>query len=307
MNIERDAARLDPTLVRRAFERAAATYDAAAVLQNEVGTRMAERLGVVKLAPAVILDAGCGTGAALGELHARYPQALLVGVDLAYNMTLAARRRAATAAAGERSLLGRLLGQRRAIPELQPRLLCADLCRLPLDAGCVGLVWSNLAVHWVDSPQLAFAEFHRVLSVGGLVSFTTFGPDTLRELRAAFAAVDRATHVHRFIDMHDLGDMLVHVGFADPVMDMEMLTLTYADPGMLMHELKAVGARNATAGRPRGMMGRAGWGRMLAALEGFRREGRLPASFEVIYGHAWKPAPRVARDGRAIVHFERRR
>jgi malonyl-CoA O-methyltransferase len=308
MNTERDPARLDTALVRRAFERAAATCDTVAVLQNEVGARMAERLGVVKLAAAAILDAGCGTGVALGELRTRYPNAQLIGLDLAYNMALAARQRAAAVAGGERSLLGRLLGSRvRVTPDLRPRLLCGDLCRVPLKAACVELVWSNLTLQWVNSPQLAFAEFHRVLAVGGLVSFTTLGPDTLRELRAAFAAADAATHVHRFIDMHDLGDMLVHAGFADPVMDMEMLTLTYADAAALMRELKALGAHNATAGRPRGMMGRGRWRRMLAALEGFRRDGRLPASFEVIYGHAWKPAPRVAPDGRAIVHVERRR
>jgi malonyl-CoA O-methyltransferase len=307
MSTDGDPTRLDAAQVRRAFERAAASYDAVAVLQNEVGARMAERLGVVKLAPATILDAGCGTGVALGELHTRYPDAQLIGLDLAYNMTLAARRRATAVASGERSLLGRLLGSRRATPDLRPRMLCGNLCRLPLKAGCVDLVWSNLTLQWVDSPQVAFAEFHRVLAVGGLVSFTTFGPDTLRELRKAFAAADSATHVNRFIDMHDLGDMLVHAGFADPVMDMEMLTLTYADADALMRELKALGAHNATAGRPRGMMGRERWRRMLAALEGFRRDGRLPASFEVVYGHAWKPAPRVAPDGRAIVHIERRR
>jgi malonyl-CoA O-methyltransferase len=146
-----------------------------------------------------------------------------------------------------------------------------------------------------------------VLAVGGLLSFTTFGPDTLRELRSAFAAVDAATHVNRFVDMHDLGDMLVEAGFADPVIDMEMLTLTYADATALMRELKSLGAHNVTSSRPRGMMGRGRWLRMLAALEAFRRDGRLPVSFEVIYGHAWKPSPRVLSDGRAIVHFERHR
>jgi malonyl-CoA O-methyltransferase len=189
---------------------------------------MAERLGVVKLAPAAILDAGCGTGVALGELHARYPDARLIGLDLAYNMALAARRRAAAVAAGERSLLGRLLGSRRATPDLRPRLLCGDLCRSPLKAACVELVWSNLTLQWVNSPQLAFAEFHRVLAVGGLVSFTTLGPDTLRELRTAFAAADAATHVSRFIDMHDPATCSC-TRFRRPGDGYEMLTLTYAD------------------------------------------------------------------------------
>ena len=145
-----------------------------------------------------------------------------------------------------------------------------------------------------------------MLRVGGLLTFTTFGPDTLRELRAAFAGVDRATHVSRFIDMHDLGDMLVNTGFAEPVVDMEKLTLTYADATALMRDLKAIGAHNATLGRPRGLTGRARWQRMLEALETFRRDDRLPATFEVVYGHAWKPEPRVSADGRAIVRFEPR-
>jgi malonyl-CoA O-methyltransferase len=307
MTTERHPAALDRRLVRRAFERAASTCDAAAVLQREVGARMAERLGIIKLTPGAILDAGCGTGEALGELRTRYPAAQIFGLDLAWNMTLAARRRTTPDLAGERSLLARLLGARAAATVPTPRMVCGDITQLPLKAGCVDLVWSNLALQWVDAPPQAFAEFHRVLNVGGLLSFTTFGPDTLRELRAAFAAVDAATHVNRFVDMHDLGDMLVETGFADPVMDMEMMTLTYADATALMRELKALGAHNVTASRPRGMMGRQRWHRMQDALDAFRREGRLPASFEVIYGHAWKPAPRVVPDGRAIVRFQAHR
>ena len=204
-------------------------------------------------------------------------------------------------------MLARILGTRAAGPTSNPGIVCGDITQLPLRAGGVDLVWSNLALQWIDAPPQALAEFHRVLAVGGLLSFTTFGPDTLRELRSAFAGVDAATHVNRFVDMHDLGDMLVEAGFADPVMDMEMLTLTYADATALMRELKSLGAHNVTSSRPRGMMGRGRWLRMLAALKAFRRDGRLPASFEVIYGHAWKPSPRVVPDGRAIVRFERHR
>jgi malonyl-CoA O-methyltransferase len=297
---------LDQAQVRRAFERAAATYDEAAVLQREVGQRMAERLGFVRMQPVTILDAGCGTGVALGELHARYPDAHLIGLDLAFNMTLAARDRAATAARSARSLLGRVLGPLAPARELRPWCICGDIASLPIKAASIDLIWSNLSLQWVGDPQESFAEFRRVLRVGGLLSFTTFGPDTLKELRAAFLAADRATHVGRFIDMHDLGDMLVHAGFADPVMDMESLTLTYADAIGLMRDLKAIGAHNVTAGRPRGMMGRQRWQRMLAALEATRREGRLPASFEVVYGHAWKPEPRMTDDGRAIIRVEPR-
>jgi malonyl-CoA O-methyltransferase len=297
---------LDRAQVRRAFERAAATYDGAAVLQREVGQRMAERLGVVRMQPGAILDAGCGTGAALGELHARYPDARLIGLDLALNMTLAARDRSMVAARSARSLLGRVLGSLAPARDLRPWCVCGDIASLPIKTASIDLVWSNLTLQWLGDPQKAFVEFRRALRVGGLLSFTTFGPDTLKELREAFLAADRATHVGRFIDMHDIGDMLVHAGFADPVMDMETLTLTYGDAIDLMRDLKAIGAHNITAGRPRGMMGRQRWRRMLAALEATRRDGRLPASFEVVYGHAWKPEPRVTDDGRAIIRVEPR-
>ena len=300
------ALKLDRAYVRRSFERAAPTYDDAAVLQREVGRRMDERLGLVKMQPATVLDAGCGTGVSLGKLRARYPEARLIGLDLALNMTLAARSRAGAAAANARSLLGRILGPLAPAREAAPWCVCGDIESLPFTAASVDLIWSNLTLQWVGDPQQAFAEFRRVLRVGGLLSFTTFGPDTLKELRSAFLAADRATHVGAFIDMHDIGDMLVHAGFADPVMDMETLTLTYGDALALMRDLKAIGAHNAAASRPRGMMGRRRWQRMLAALETTRRDGRLPATFEVVYGHAWKPEPRTTEDGSAIIRIQPR-
>ena len=299
-----DPFRLDSARVRRMFERAAGTFDSAAVLHHEIGQRMAERLALVKLQPEAILDAGCGTGDAMTELRTRFPQASIVGLDIAWAMLMAAQRRSASAAPA-RSLLGRWLGAR-SDAQGSATFVCADTCRLPLASGSFDLAWSNLALQWVNEPTRAFSEFQRILRIGGLLMFTTFGPDTLLELRAAFSGVDDATHVHRFIDMHDLGDMLVDAGFAEPVMDMERLTLTYADAGGLMRDLKATGAQNATVGRRRGLMGRAGWQRVLSGLERFRRDGRLPATFEVVYGHAWKPEPRTAEDGRAIVRFRTR-
>jgi len=304
---ERDGAGLDRASMRRAFERAAVTYDSAAVLQREVAQRMAERLGIVRLDPAVILDAGCGTGEALGELAARYPRARLVGIDLAYAMVQAARRRDLDTSLDTRSLGRRLLGAFAAPTPRHPALVCGDVSRLPIEAHSVELVWSNLTLQWIDELPLALSEFHRVLNVGGLLTFTTFGPDTLSELRRAFAAADDGAHVNRFLDMHDVGDMLLHAGFADPVMDMELITMTYGDAGGLMRDLKAIGAQNSRADRRRGLTGRHKWQRMLASLEASRRDGRLPATFEVVYGHAWKAAPRVADDGRAIVRFDRDR
>jgi malonyl-CoA O-methyltransferase len=300
----RDPLRLDAASVRRTFERAAATYDAAAVLQREIGQRMAERLAIVKLQPTAILDVGCGTAEGLAELSARFPAAFLLGLDFAPAMLAVARERVLQSDPLQGSILRRLLGAKPRGGRMS--LVCADMRRMPLAEGAFDLLWSNLVLHWIDGPRAAFEEFHRVLRVGGLLTFTAFGPDTLFELRSAFAGVDRATHVGRFVDMHDLGDMLVSTGFAEPVMDMDKLTLTYADAATLMRDLKATGERNATAGRPRGLTGRRRWQRMLDALERFRRDGRLPATFEIVYGHAWKPEPRVSADGRAIVRLHRR-
>jgi malonyl-CoA O-methyltransferase len=300
-----DPAAIDARAVRRHFARAAATYDAAAVLQREVGARMAERLDVVRLAPAAILDAGCGTGEALGELAARYPNAHRVALDIAWPMLEAARNRA-----GERrSVLSRLLAPVRGSSVRAPLFVCGDIATLPFASAAFDLVWSNLALQWAGDPPGAFAELHRVLAVGGLLTFTTFGPDTLKELRAAFAEVDAKPHVGRFADMHDVGDMLVHAGFADPVVQMERMTLTYAAAPEMMRDLKAIGATNAAQGRARGLMGRRRWARVVAALDAMRggiADGRIPATFEVIYGHAWKPVPRRTAEGHAIVTLERR-
>src|SRR5512134_2001337 len=239
-----DALAVDKRMVRRSFERAAAGYDAAAVLQNEVCRRMLARLDYVKLAPATILDAGSGTGNAVNGLLARYPGARVIALDLALAMARHARARRPW----WRAFLGRG----------GPRLatVCGDIEQLPLSSACAGLIWSNLAMQWSNDPPRAFAELHRVLAPGGLLMFSTFGPDTLKELRAAFRSVDAHTHVHRFTDMHDVGDMLVACGFADPVMDMEIVTLTYADVRELMRDLKAIGAHNMTCGRPATLAGK---------------------------------------------------
>lgn len=301
---DRDPLALDPRAVRRHFARAAATYDQAAVLQREVGGRMAERLDIVRLAPTAILDAGCGTGEALPELAACYPEARRVALDVALPMLTLARERAHEG----RSLLDRLLGPLRGGGAALPQFACGDIEALPFAAGSFGLVWSNLALQWAGDLRRALAEFHRVLEVGGLLTFTTFGPDTLKELRAAFGALDTHAHVGRFVDMHDVGDLLVGVGFADPVMQMEMITLTYAEAPALVRDLKAIGATNALRGRGRGLMGRGRWRRALGALDALRAgapDGRIPATFEVVYGHAWKALPARTPAGDAIVRFER--
>lgn len=283
---------LDRRLVRRHAERAAASYAGADFLAREIGRRMAERLDYIRIAPGRILDLGCGQGADRPLLAARYPEAAYLGVDFAAPMLRPGR------AAG--NFLQRLFG---AVRRPAGDLLAAEAEALPLARGGIGLVWSNLMLNWLADPMPALREVHRVLEVGGMVMFSTLGPDTLKELRAALPAA-AGERVHRFIDMHDLGDALVQAGFSDPVMDMEMVTLTYADLDSLLRELKDSGAANAAVGRPRGLSGRSGWTAARAAYQALARDGRLPATFEVIQGHAWKAAPKLTADGRAVVRFE---
>ena len=257
---------LNKQAIRRNFDRAAASYDAAAVLQHEVCKRMAGRLSYMKHEPTLILDAGCGTGNALPLLRKRYPKARVVALDLAPAMLVTARERWH-------------LGQPRwkALFAAPLEAVCGDIETLPFATGSVGLVWSNLSLQWMGDLPRAFAELHRVLAPGGLLMFSTFGPDTLKELRSAYAAVDGATHVNRFIDLHDIGDMLVKARYADPVMDMEPFTLTYDTARAVMRDLKAIGANTVVDGQPSGLMCRARFSALESAYEPLRRDGKLPA------------------------------
>ena len=295
-----DALALDKLMVRRSFERAAASYDAAAVLQNEVCRRMLARLDYIRLEPETILDAGSGTGNAVTGLLERFPAARVIALDLALAMARRARSRR------PRPALSTVEGWRRLFVGGGQQLVavCGDIEQLPLASACAGMVWSNLVIQWSIEPRRAFAELHRVLAPGGLLLFSSFGPDTLKELRAAFRSVDRHTHVNRFTDMHDVGDSLVASGFADPVMDMEIITLTYADVRELMRDLKAIGAHNMTRGRPPTLAGKSLLAQVARNYEAARRDGRLPATFEVIYGHAWKPQPRLGPTGRPVIDIK---
>ena len=282
---------VDSHKVRRNFARAATAYDGSAVLQREVANRMLERLDYVKIAPQRVLDVGCGTGGSLTALGERYPKSFVFGADASEAMLQAGR--------GQRKRMRWLLPFMRGNTA---SLLSADAQALPLKTASVGLIWSNLMLHWVDDPLAAFRESHRVLDIGGLLMFSTFGPDTLKELRACFS--DGHEHTHRFVDMHDYGDMLVECGFADPVMDVEMLTMTYPGVDELFSDLRRNGASCAMQTRRSGLMGRQAWQAARAAYERLLKDGRLPATFEVVYGHAWKAQPSKTADGRAIVRFD---
>lgn len=276
---------IDRRAARRRFERAARTYAGASRLEAEIGMRMLQRLDYVKLAPTRILDAGSGPAREARAICARYAGAQLVALDF----SLAMLRQGPL----KRGLLSRLFGRG------SPRAVCAGLEALPIAGAALDLVWSNMALHWLGEPLAAFTEFHRVLRTEGLLMFSTLGPDTLKELRAAAGAA----RVHRFMDMHDLGDQLVAAGFSAPVMDTEVVTLTYGDADAFLAELRASGQTLALASRPRGLAGPTFRERLRRALAAQMRDGRLPATYEVVYGHAWKAAPRARRD-KAVVRFD---
>lgn len=251
---------IDRDFARRRFERAARTYGKAARLEGEVAARMLERLDYVKIAPRRILDAA--SGPPRRELGQRYPGAEVIALDFSAGMLRV----------GKRGWFGK-----------NPLRVCGDLERLPLADGSIDFVWCNMALHWLPDAQRALAQFGRVLAPEGLLMFSTLGPDTLKELRAAAGAA----RVHAFVDMHDLGDMLVASGFAAPVMDMEMIEIAYGDGAGLLADLRASGQTSALADRPRGLAGK-GFGERLRALP-------PRATFEVVYGHAWRAA-KASRD-----------
>lgn len=267
------AFQIDKQKARLAFENSAASYDEAAVLQREVGHRMLERLDYIKHEPATILDVGAGTGFCSHQLAERYARSEIYALDFAFNMLRQVR-------------MGAGWWQRF---RKRFNFIAGDAEQLPLADGSVDMLVSSLAIQWCNDLDRVFAEFRRVLAPGGLLMFTTFGPDTLKELRNSWAAVDGVSHVNQFFDMHDIGDALMRHGFAQPVMDTEYITMTYRDVMDLMKELKQIGAHNVMQGRNRHMTTKSQLKKMLTAYEQFRQKDVLPASYEVVYGHAWVP------------------
>jgi malonyl-CoA O-methyltransferase len=263
----------EKALARRSFEAAAEGYDAASALQQEVGQRLLERLEFMKIQPERVLDLGSGTGHCIPPLLARYKKAQVLALDIALAMLGLARKR--------RHWLR------------NPICVCGDAERLPFADNSFDLVFSNLMLQWCADLDTVFREMQRVMRPGGLFLFTSFGPDTLRELRDSWQQVDGYSHVNAFLDMHDVGDALVRSRFADPVMDVERLTVTYPDVWKLMRDLKQIGAHNVTAGRPRGLTGKAHMQRLVHAYERYRSDGVLPASYEVVHGHAWAQSDEI--------------
>ncbi len=264
--------------IQRHFNAKAVRYESSAVLQRNVCNELLRRLDLTSLNPRAILDAGCGTGWGTQGLMKKYKKAKVISLDLSPEMLKQTARKG---------------GWLR-----KPELICADAEDIPLEDESVDLVYSNLMLQWCDH-QKVFAEFRRVLKPGGLLMFSTFGPDTLKELRQSWAQADDYAHVNEFTDMHDLGDELIHVGLAEPVMDMDMMTLTYQDAMSVMKDLKAIGANttlnNQQQSNERGLVTPAKLRRVIEAYEQFRKDGVIPASYEVVYGHAWKTPQRAKK------------
>ena len=288
---------LDASLLRKRFDRAADSYANAAVVQREVGNRLLERFDVMRLAPVTVLDVGCGPGTHTRVLADRFPDATTIAIDQAPAMV-------ARAAPPARGLLARWSGLGK-----RPRIrgLVSDMSALPLPREQADVLWSNFALQWANDLPALFTEWNRVLKTGGVLMFTAPGPDTLIELRRALtrAGIEADSRVQRFTDLHDIGDMLVHAGFADPVMDMEVITLEYATAAALWRDIKAQGAVNSMQMRARGLLTPRKLRAIESALDHARKpDGPIRISVEVIYGHAWKLAPKKTAEGHGIVRLE---
>lgn len=285
---------LDQARLRLFRQRAAHTYDQADFLLREAGERMFSRLDYIKYQPNTILDLGAATGYFSQKLLKHYKAKHIIALDSAPKLLQQAIQRQND---WKRWLLHRE----------KLSTLCADSDELPLSFQSVDMIWSNLSLLWHTIPDQTLAECYRVLPPGGLFMFSTLGPDTLKELRHAFRGIDDYQHVHDFIDMHDIGDALIHQGFSAPVMDMEYLTVTYTSLQDLFWDLKHSAMNNMSANRRPGLMGKATWQQMLNQYEVFRLNDELPVTYEIIYGHAWKGEPKVPKEHQPIQFYPRKK
>jgi malonyl-CoA O-methyltransferase len=246
--------------IRNTFNTASSNYNDNAFLQNEIANRLAEKLKVISIKPQIIIDLGSGTGLLSNKTAEIFPNANLICVDFA-----------------QQSLL----------KNSQNLKVCANAYELPFASNSVDFIVSNLMMQWCPDLKALFNECFRVLKPEGLILFTTFGPDTLKELKRSWSAVDSSAHVNNFIDMHDIGDQMLQSGFQSPIMEMENITLTYEKVLDLMHDLKSIGAQNVGS-RSKALTGKTKFKKMIEMYESYRSDGKLPATYEVIYGHAWK-------------------
>ncbi len=251
------------------FSKAAASYDASAFLQQEVASRLLERLSLMNTSAKTILDVGCGTGYCTTILDKKFSKAKLTGIDIAPGMIEFA------------------IKQKKFFSKIDYQV--ADVEELPFDNNQYDLVFSNLTIQWLENHQQVFSELNRVLKPGGLLIFSTLGPDTLMELKESWSKVDQDVHVNQFYDMHIVGDAVHNAQFENTVIDRDVISLTYKTMLGLMKDLKSIGAHNMHSQRNKGLLGKSKFKKLTDEYENFRWEdGQLPATYEVIYGHAWK-------------------
>lgn len=259
---------LDKKLTRKHFEEIADSYDAEAVLQWEIAKRIGQRLDYIKHQPKVVLDAGCGTGFITKDILKRYPKSQIIALDLALNMARKTKQQ------------GSWLRK--------PNVICADAEQLPLKPESVDLIVSNLMIHWGNDLNKTFSGFHSVLAPNGLLLFSAFGPDTLKEMRESWAIVDKISHASDFVDMHEIGDALLKAGFINPVTDMELITMTYSNVQQLMKDAKKISVSDTASEPSTDLMDKHKLKAFEQAYQQFKTEdGLYPASWEIIYGHAW--------------------
>ena len=246
--------------IRSAFNQASSDYNEHALLQQEVAIRLSDKFNVIAPNAEVILDLGAGTGLLSKQVTQRFPQAKILALDFAQESL---KHNPAT------------------------HKICANAQHLPLADNSVDIITSSLMMQWCEDLSILFSECFRVLKNDGLLLFSSFGPDTLKELKKSWSVVDGAQHVNDFVDMHDVGDQLLQNGFNAPVMEMEHIVLTYQSVIDLLKDLKAIGAQSVE-GREKSLTGKAKFTQMIKSYESYRRDGKLPATYEVVYGHAWK-------------------
>ncbi len=261
---------VDTKYVRHAFNVAAKNYDTFSLLQQTVTDRLMESFDHIKINPSLILDLGSGTGYGARHLKQQFKKAQIYQMDLSVEMLKSSRKQ-----------FSRYFSKN--------HFLCADANKIPLPDNSFDLVISSLMLQWCNDPDAVFAEIKRVLKPNGVFLFTSFGPDTLKELRESWKQVDDDVHVNAFADMHDIGDSLIRNGMDAPVLSIEHMVLTYDECKQLMRELKNIGAHNVNNGRRKTLTGKQRLQKMIKNYESYRQDNKLPATYEVIYGHAWKP------------------
>ncbi len=255
--------------VRAAFEKAALHYDKYSILQRIVADRLNESLEQIKINPMTILDLGSGTGYGSKILHKKFTNAHIYQIDFSENMLKVSRKKS---------------------PVLFSRdhFICADINKLPFKEKHFDLIVSGLTLQWCNNLDVVFFEIRRLLKENGVFLFSSFGPNSLKELRDCWASVDNYVHINAFVDMHDIADALMRTGFMSPILNMEEITLTYNECRQLMRELKYIGAHNINNGRRKTLTGKKRLEKVFQCYESYRTNSVLPATYEVIYGHAWQ-------------------